>query len=88
MPFHVLARRTFDLFFIGRGLADGTDECLIPVAHVGTNNNLKLPGVGKAAFDHRQRFDGFWVGFVRCVQDKTQAGDAMTHRSDVFTSAD
>ena len=88
MPLHILARGLLRLFFIGRRVPGCRQQSLIVIAHFGTNNDLELPGVGEAAFDHGKFFNGLRVGFGRIVQHEAQAGNAMADGSDVFASAD
>ena len=87
MPLHVLPRGFFRLLFVGTGLASGRQQRFVVIAHLGANHYLKLPGVGEAAFDHRQLLDLFRPGIRRLIQYKTQASDAVTHRSDIVAPA-
>ena len=87
MPFHVLSRGFFCLLFVGTGLSGGGQQRLVVIAHLGADHHLKLPGVGEAAFDHRQLFDLFRPGIRGLIQHKTQARDAVTHRRDIVAPA-
>ena len=87
VPLHILARSLLGLLFIRRAVPGGRQQSLIVIAHFGTNHHLKLPGVGEAAFDHRQLFDLFRPGVRRLIQHKTQASNAVTHRSDIVAPA-
>ena len=87
MPFHILPRRFFRLLFVGAGLSGSCQQCFVVITYLGANHHLKLPGVGEAAFDHRQLFDIFRPGVRRLIQHKTQASNAVTYRGDIVAPA-
>ena len=49
--------------------------------------DLELTGVGEAAFNHRQLFNGFRGGLGRIVKHEAQARDAVADGGDVFAPA-
>ena len=87
MPFHILPRRFFRLLFVGAGLSGRRQQRFVVITYLGANHHLKLPGVGEAAFDHRQLFDLFRPGVRRLIQHKTQASNAVTYRGDIVAPA-
>ena len=87
MPLHILPRRPLRLLFIGGSLAGAGQQYFIPVADIGADHYLKLPGVGEAAFNHRQGVDAFRVGLRRIVKHEAQTGNAVADGGDIIAAA-
>ena len=87
MPLHILPRGLLDLLFIGGGLAGGSQQGLVVIAHLGADDHLELTGVSEASLHHAQLFNLFWFGDGRVVQHKAQTGNTVADGGDVAAPA-